>query len=188
MSGVHIPPVLLLIGSSDFFLSPDLWWSTGVLFAVLIIAAATLSFVARWRDRSMRNSQDETTSIVSFKTMYENGELSEEEYKAIRDRIAKKKEAAQVRIDPETGMQTINAPPLSGYGAPQGASDGGMNVVFSPGDRVRIKEGVFAGMEVEIKGLVESTEGGASKIQAVVPVYGRPVDVELETGQVDKIA
>jgi transcriptional antiterminator NusG len=53
---------------------------------------------------------------------------------------------------------------------------------FVPGDRVKVKDGVFAGMEGEVKDLPEA-EG---LVRVELTVHGRPVPVELEYGQVEK--
>ena len=52
-----------------------------------------------------------------------------------------------------------------------------------PGDRVRIKVGVFAGMVGEIKKVLEAT----GKVHVELKIHGRPVPVELEYSQVDVI-
>jgi transcriptional antiterminator NusG len=58
---------------------------------------------------------------------------------------------------------------------------------FERGDKVRIREGAFAGMEGEVKSISEARdEGDTPKVTVVVTVFGRPVDVTVEYWQVDK--
>lgn len=52
---------------------------------------------------------------------------------------------------------------------------------FDRGDRVRVKDGTFAGMEGEVKEVLEAK--GALRVE--LTIFGRPVPVELEYWQVD---
>lgn len=52
---------------------------------------------------------------------------------------------------------------------------------FDKGDRVKVKDGTFAGMEGEIKEILEAK--GAVRVE--LTIFGRPVPVELEYWQVD---
>jgi transcriptional antiterminator NusG len=49
------------------------------------------------------------------------------------------------------------------------------------GDRVKVKDGTFAGMEGEVKELLEAK----GLVRVVLTIFGRPVDVELEYWQVE---
>ncbi|MBI3410740.1 MAG: transcription termination/antitermination factor NusG [Planctomycetes bacterium] len=52
---------------------------------------------------------------------------------------------------------------------------------FDKGDRVKVRDGTFAGMEGEVKELLEAN--GALRVE--LTIFGRPVPVELEQWQVD---
>jgi transcriptional antiterminator NusG len=52
---------------------------------------------------------------------------------------------------------------------------------FDKGDKVRVKDGTFAGMEGEVKEVLEAK--GALRVE--LTIFGRPVPVELEYWQVD---
>ncbi len=54
---------------------------------------------------------------------------------------------------------------------------------FDRGDRVKVKEGVFNGMEGEVKEILEAK----GLVRVEVTIFGRPVPVELEYWQVDPI-
>jgi transcriptional antiterminator NusG len=54
---------------------------------------------------------------------------------------------------------------------------------FDRGDHVRVKDGTFAGMEGEVKELIE--DKGLVKIE--LTIFGRPVPVELEYWQVEPV-
>ena len=59
---------------------------------------------------------------------------------------------------------------------------------FEKGDKVRIREGAFANYEGEVKQISDPKDSGdAPKVTVVVHVLGRPVPIELEYFQVDKI-
>jgi len=54
---------------------------------------------------------------------------------------------------------------------------------FDRGDRVKVRDGTFAGMEGEVKEIMEAK--GAVKVE--LTIFGRPVPVELEYWQVDPV-
>ena len=54
---------------------------------------------------------------------------------------------------------------------------------YDRGDRVKVKDGTFAGMEGEVKELLEAK----GLVRIVLTIFGRPVDVELEYWQVEHI-
>lgn len=53
---------------------------------------------------------------------------------------------------------------------------------FDRGDRVKVRDGTFAGMEGEVKELLEAK----GLVRVVLTIFGRPVDVELEYWQVEQ--
>lgn len=54
---------------------------------------------------------------------------------------------------------------------------------FDRGDRVKVKDGTFSGMDGEVKEIMEAL--GRVKIE--LTIFGRPVPVELEYWQVESI-
>jgi transcriptional antiterminator NusG len=52
---------------------------------------------------------------------------------------------------------------------------------FDRGDRVKVKDGTFAGMEGEVKELIEAK----AVVKVELTIFGRPVPVELEYWQVE---
>ena len=52
---------------------------------------------------------------------------------------------------------------------------------FSVGDRVKVRDGTFAGMEGEVKEILEAVQ----KVRVELTIFGRPVPVELEYWQVE---
>ena len=62
-----------------------------------------------------------------------------------------------------------------------------VKIDIEKGDKVRVREGAFSGMEGEVKLLSEPKDADETpKVTVVVTVFGRPVDVTLDYWQVDK--
>jgi transcription termination/antitermination protein NusG len=53
---------------------------------------------------------------------------------------------------------------------------------FSMGDRVRVRDGTFAGMEGDVKEVMDTV----GKVKVELAIFGRPVPVELEYWQVEE--
>ena len=51
------------------------------------------------------------------------------------------------------------------------------------GDRVKVKDGTFAGMEGEVKEILEAK----GQVRVELTIFGRPVPVELEYWQVEHV-
>jgi transcriptional antiterminator NusG len=54
---------------------------------------------------------------------------------------------------------------------------------FEKGDRVKVRDGTFAGMEGEVKELLETL----GRVRVELTIFGRPVPVELEYWQVEPV-
>lgn len=54
---------------------------------------------------------------------------------------------------------------------------------FERGDRIKVKDGTFAGMEGEVKEILDNK----GSIRVELTIFGRPVPVELEYWQIDHI-
>ncbi|HEX3147697.1 MAG TPA: hypothetical protein VHR66_06410 [Gemmataceae bacterium] len=65
-----------------------LWVS--VLVGVLLLGAIIIARVDRWRKRQMEPDDDEADHVTSFRELYENGELSKEEYDRVLRRVAER--------------------------------------------------------------------------------------------------
>ncbi len=89
--------------------SPDFLLYSIVLAGVLFLAALTFWFFDRWRKRPSGETERETSLTLShFKTMYENGELTEAEYQKIRDKLALKLKA---KLGVKSSVSTAPVPP-----------------------------------------------------------------------------
>jgi transcriptional antiterminator NusG len=54
---------------------------------------------------------------------------------------------------------------------------------FEKGDRVKVRDGTFAGMEGEVKEILEAL----ARVRVELTIFGRPVPVELEYWQVETV-
>lgn len=72
----------------------------GVLIAVLLFGAVILTKLDRWRKR-MSEPEDVGDALTSFRLSYEDGEISEEEYKRIRARLTGTKSALPTGKKPD---------------------------------------------------------------------------------------
>ena len=97
-------PLLAERDPSDLLQRADFLWSVGILIVTLFFGAILLSWLERWRKKQLSNSATEDVErFGSFRQMFENGELSKEEY----DRI-KLKEALRLRDKVKISPTTSN--------------------------------------------------------------------------------
>jgi len=54
---------------------------------------------------------------------------------------------------------------------------------LQPGDRVRVVDGTFNGMDGSVKQILEAV----SKVQVELAIFGRPVNVDFEYYQVEQV-
>jgi hypothetical protein len=77
----------------DMVKSDGFLWVVGALVATLLVGAVLLKWLERWRKRQLTDTPaNDVQQLGSFRSMFERGELTKEEY----DRI-KRKEAARLR-------------------------------------------------------------------------------------------
>jgi hypothetical protein len=72
-----------VVGSNDFMI-----WSL-ILVGICLLAAVLFYFLERWRKRGVvEDTREDSLSLSNFREMYENGEITEAEYKKVRDKLA----------------------------------------------------------------------------------------------------
>ncbi len=69
---------------------PRVLWPTFALVVVLLLAAAILAWFDRWRKRPDAALMSPADQLNAFRLSYERGELSADEYKRIKARLAPK--------------------------------------------------------------------------------------------------
>jgi hypothetical protein len=72
------------VNSNDFMI-----WSL-VLVGVCLLGAVVFYFLERWRKRGATgtDSREDSLSLSNFREMYEAGEITEAEYRKVRDKLA----------------------------------------------------------------------------------------------------
>jgi hypothetical protein len=91
MSPLFLPASLLAAGTHDDPLTrPEIIWGTLGLTAALLVGAAVIYAVDKWRKKAAEGSQDDTESLTSFRAMYEAGEITEAEYAELKRKLAEK--------------------------------------------------------------------------------------------------
>ena len=71
-----------LLDSTEFLVG------TGALIAVLLGGAVVIWWLDRWRKKQERASVESTESLTNFRALFENGEITEEEYKRVRGKLS----------------------------------------------------------------------------------------------------
>lgn len=92
-------------------ISVELWITVGLLAFVLLIGAVILYLTDIWRKRQLAPDRDATESLTSFRAMYDRGEISEDEYKQIRARIAVRVKQEVSAANPSLASGAVSASP-----------------------------------------------------------------------------
>jgi hypothetical protein len=99
-----------LIGrGSDPLRSPEVIWSVVILALALLVGALNVYLTDRWRKGITARSSDAARELTEFRRMYEHGEITEEEYVKLRDKVAKRVKAQPAAQAPEASDQ-MNLP------------------------------------------------------------------------------
>ena len=89
-----------LLDSTEFIVG------TISLVAVLLGGALVLWTLDRWRKKQERIAVESTEALSNFRSLFERGEISEGEYKRIRDRVSN-------RMRREVGLPAPPVPPAT---------------------------------------------------------------------------
>jgi hypothetical protein len=79
-----VPSVVALTKEERLFI-----W-IGVFAGVILVGAAILSRIDRWKKRQLDEVDDTPEQVGSFRDMYERGEISKEEYDRVLRRMAER--------------------------------------------------------------------------------------------------
>ncbi len=85
-----------------------LW--VGVLAGVLVLGGMVIARIDRWRKRQMVVVDDAPRHLGSFRAMYENGELSKEEYERVLHKMAERVGAKPKPIPTSGSPPTTESP------------------------------------------------------------------------------
>jgi hypothetical protein len=106
-------PLLLFADiREDPLRSPEVMWGMGMLIAAMLVGAAVIYAVDKWRQRAVAGPTDAdvTGALTEYRQMYESGEITEAEYAELRRRVAEKVKAAPKPAAPAGTMPPL--PPI----------------------------------------------------------------------------
>jgi hypothetical protein len=83
----YLAPAPIPWGANPF-MSVEFFLTVGLLVSVLLGGAVVFYFVDRWRKRQLNPGRESTDSLTMFRSMFEQGEITEAEYHKVRDRVA----------------------------------------------------------------------------------------------------
>lgn len=98
--------------------SPEVIWGVAGITVALLVGAVVIYVVDQWRKRTAAGptSADASDALTNYRVMYENGEITEEEYTKLRDKVAAKVKTAPVApkpaAPPATGATRPPLPPI----------------------------------------------------------------------------
>lgn len=103
-------------GREDPLRSPEVIWGVAALTVALLVGAAVIYAVDKWRKRAAEGptEADATDALTGYRALYESGEITEEEYAKLRDKVA-----AKVKKEPP--KPPAAAPPRPGTRPPDPA-------------------------------------------------------------------
>ncbi len=114
MWSLSVLPTLFAQAGGNPLDRPEILWGSIGLTAAMLVGAAIIYAVDKWRKRSAEVARDDTASLTSFRDMYEAGEITEAEYIELKRRLAEKMKQGPAAKPPEggTGGTPANGPPV----------------------------------------------------------------------------
>ncbi|HJZ58563.1 MAG TPA: hypothetical protein VKE74_26720, partial [Gemmataceae bacterium] len=87
--------------TEPFLQKAEDWVVVGLLVGTLFAAAGIFWLFERWRKRAMAApTQDAAEELSNFRVMFERGEITEEEYNKLRQKVADRVKAAPAPATP----------------------------------------------------------------------------------------
>jgi hypothetical protein len=98
--------------TTPFLQKTEDWIVVGLLIGILLAAAVVFSMLEKWRKRALGDKQEDMAGeLTDFRGMHERGEITDEEYARLREKVA----ARVVAPKPPPGPA-----PAGGPGVPPG--------------------------------------------------------------------
>ena len=98
----------------DPFRQPEVIWGTAGLAVALLAGALVIWAVDRWRKRATQSTNN-LQELTDFRAMYERGEITEEEYAKLRNRVSGRVRQPSPTPEAPPGM---NPPGATARGSP----------------------------------------------------------------------
>jgi hypothetical protein len=106
--------------NTDPLRDPEVIWATAGL-AVALLAGALLVYTAdRWRKKTATQVNNTSQELTEFRRMYESGQITQEEYAKLRDRVAQRVKTPPAPVAANATQQT----PSAGHPATPGSLPG----------------------------------------------------------------
>jgi uncharacterized membrane protein len=101
--------------------SPNLIITSLYLVGALLLAAAVIAIVSRWRRRYGTERLTPSEQLTHFRSLYEKGEISAEEFARLRTLLTGQVQPTPVPKKPLTGItpEPNAAPPANGQSPPE---------------------------------------------------------------------
>lgn len=96
---------------------PRLIWSAAGFVGVCLLGALLIAWLDRWRKRLAEEKPTPHDQLTSFRALYEQGELSQEEYDRIKARLT-----SRLRPETQAPAPPVNPPPPPPSEAPPAGS------------------------------------------------------------------
>jgi hypothetical protein len=107
----------LLPARPPSLLDPQLLWATFALIATLLLGALIFAWLDRWRKRTTEGTLSPGEQLAAFRSSYDRGEMSQEEYERVRAKLA-----PQVRREHDLPPVQSQDPAGRGRQRPEGGS------------------------------------------------------------------
>jgi hypothetical protein len=91
------------------FTTPEFLWATAGFVGVLLLGAIALAWVKRWRAGLVEKGSTPEDRLGNYRTLYEQGVISREEFEQIRGTLQRPTEDA--KVPSESSGQEQEAPP-----------------------------------------------------------------------------
>ena len=107
-----LPRIAVIADKVSSLTDPRVLWPTFGLVVILLVAAVILSWFDRWRKRTDVAVTTPAQQLDAFRLSYERGELSPEEYKRIKTRLAPRIKE-QLNVPKSPGPTPTDEPPAA---------------------------------------------------------------------------
>jgi hypothetical protein len=93
--------------NTDPLRDPEIIWGTAGIAAALFAGALLVYMADKWRKKAAAQVTDNSHELTEFRRMYESGQITQEEYVKLRDRVAQRVKTPPPAPVAATGTQQI---------------------------------------------------------------------------------
>jgi hypothetical protein len=96
------------------FERPEIIWGSAALAAALLVGAAVIYFVDKWRRQAAMTDREASLELTDYRAMLESGEITEAEYNKLRLKVADRVKHAVATAPAGAGPAAPPHPPFAG--------------------------------------------------------------------------